>query len=117
VLTLVWATATHLPKPERIGIEVGQYDWLAHAVGYLTMASCWLVWWLSWPGAARLRSGASVLSMMLVFAAADELTQPCVGRAAQWSDWLADATGTGLAILIVLSLEGWLARRAGASRE
>jgi len=115
VLTLVWVIGTHLPRPDRVGIHVGRFDWLAHGFGYAILTACWLIWCLSRPGAVPARTAAVVWGAMIVFAAADELTQPLAGRSAQWSDWVADTTGA--AAVAILSVARRRPRGGGSSRE
>ncbi len=111
VLTCLWAVATHLPKPEDVGLDVAEYDWLAHAAGYAVMAACWLLWLLSRPGAAPARSAGLAWALLALYGIADEATQPLVGRSAQWGDWVSDVVGAGMAAAAILLVWRRVSRR------
>lgn len=93
LFTLLWLAGTHLPRPDRLGIDVGANDKTVHAMGFAFLA----VWWTV---SARLtlrarlrRAVVGVVLGMAAFAMIDELTQPWFGRTAQWADWGADLLG------------------------
>jgi VanZ family protein len=95
---VAWSAAfvvTHLP-PSRLP-PPGVADYLLHAAGYLVLAV--LLTWALAAGGRQLPLRALVAACtMLAYAAFDELTQPLVGRAAEWADALADAAGAALGI-------------------
>jgi len=108
---IVWLgafAATHVP-PKRLP-SPGVSDLALHAAGYFVLASAfWLALWSRETG--RSHRAAALLIVMLGYAAADELTQPLVGRSSAWGDFLADAAGAAAA-LIVWEAMAWRARAA-----
>jgi VanZ family protein len=98
VCAIVWSAAfvvTHLP-PSRLP-PPGLADYLLHAAGYLVLAVL-LTWALAAGGRGLPRRALIAACAMIAYAAFDELTQPLVGRAAEWADALADAAGAALGI-------------------
>lgn len=91
VVTTSWLVGTHLPAPRLPRTPGG--DKTAHLVGYALIALS-ATWMLRQRGCSRLSAARTVLLFCLMLAAVDELTQPLVGRSAEWLDWLADAAGT-----------------------
>lgn len=89
-------TATHVPLPPGV-LDRGPSDKTLHLAAYFVLGllsaarlrlrgrsgRVWIAWWFG----------------LLAVAAGDELTQPWVGRIADWQDWLADAIGTSAALL------------------
>jgi VanZ family protein len=89
VVTTVWLIGTHLPTT-RVP-AVGSGDKLVHFAGYACIALM-----LTWALRLDRRSiGAMLMAWvgLLVLGAMDELTQPWVGRSAQWADLFANAGG------------------------
>jgi VanZ family protein len=99
-LTIAWVFASHMPKPERLGIHI-ETDWISHGGGYLVMATCWGTWALARRRWSAIKTLALVVAAMAAFGAADELTQPLFSRVCQFRDWLADVTGTLLAVTLL----------------
>ena len=103
-------TFTHLP-PSRAP-KVGRYDKLVHFGGYFVMAA-------SLCCAARAGGGSTrgviltALVALPLIAAADEWTQPWVGRSADVRDWLADVAGAAAGTLLTAPLAGRLLARGG----
>ena len=98
--------ATHVtPTVAKAGMVTN--DKIIHGTTYFLLAlGCALLWRLgrrlSWVQYAILLAG------LMFYGAVDELTQPWVGRRAEWNDWLADCGGvaSGLAIFFLLSQRG-----------
>src|SRR5688500_16774633 len=101
LVTLVYwagiAVLTHLPRVPRVGPHVG--DKTAHVVAYAVLgALLYVTLWAFRPFARPLVLATIVLGATFVYGALDEVTQPLVGRFAEWNDWVADATGAALAV-------------------
>lgn len=102
----------HLPKPPGAALVARFGDKVVHCAVYLVLAAL--------GGWAALRRGGSLgirwairwWIIYAVYAAADELLQPLANRHCQFSDWLADATGVTLA-LILLTFLGRFHRSTG----
>ncbi len=100
--------ATHLP-PEGVP-EIHASDKVAHCIGYGVLAAL-LVGTLTSFGKARSTRIATVLVVLLVYGAFDEMTQPIFRRSASFLDWLADAAGVCVVVVaweIVLALRSAL---------
>ena len=87
--------ASHVP-PARAP-DLGAEDKTLHAVGFFALTTAfWLALFVrGWAGPRRV---AVALVTMAAYAAFDEITQPLVGRYAEWSDWLADVVGSTVAV-------------------
>lgn len=97
--------ATHIPKVPNLGLPRDS-DKVIHLVSYFTVALlggrvavlwgrvCDRAWFTRW------------VLIYAAYAAFDELTQPFVGRAAEWPDWIADVIGAAAALSIVRLYHG-----------
>lgn len=92
---------THLPPAGLPPVAGG--DKLHHVTGYALLS---LVWALAC-GVRGPRGAALVVAVGALFGAADELTQPLVGRVCDPLDWTADVTGAAVGATLAL-----VARRA-----
>ena len=104
-----WAflfTMMHLPKPPGISLVNRLGDKLVHSGVYLVLAM--LGGWATLRRGGRLDLRWAIRWGLIyaVYAAADELLQPYVGRACQLGDWVADVIGAWLAIILLT----WLGR-------
>jgi VanZ family protein len=99
---------THLPPSPVVRIAARLPDWLLHAGVFAGLG--WLVVWAQprvfapgqhSPTALRRRAAAWYI-VLLVYAGFDELTQPVIGRQAEWTDWAADAIGAALGMIVAL---------------
>ncbi len=95
---LAWVgafVATHLPPKYVSGLPTS--DTVAHAIGYGGLTTLLV---LSLASLGRPRGTRILLAMgiLLAYGALDELTQPAFLRTASFSDWLADAAGTSIAV-------------------
>jgi len=105
-------TVMHLHKPPGAALVVRLGDKVVHCAVYLVLAAL--------GGWAALRRGRSLdirwavrwWIIYAVYAAADELLQPLANRHCQFGDWLADAAGVTLA-LILLTFLGRFRRSTG----
>jgi VanZ family protein len=98
--------ATHVPK-DFPAVPSGQWDKLAHFSAYATLA---VLFATAWQLSAGVLVGAHLRIAWLLLAtygAFDELTQPLFGRDASGLDWLADATGAAVGLVVFQ----WLSRR------
>jgi len=97
---IAWAgalAASHVPPADLPEIHVG--DKTLHVCGFFVLTGLfWLT--LALYGRRRLGRAALVLLVMPLYAALDELTQPWFRRTADVHDWLADAAGAALALLV-----------------
>ena len=103
--------ATHIPAAHlpRAGVS----DKVLHAAGYFIISGLfWLTLWAyGVTGAKRI---GLIFFTMLAYAAIDEITQPLVGRDNSLGDWLADVTGTIIALILLELLalaRSWSPRR------
>jgi len=100
LLAAAWAgafVATHVPASGLTGLHGS--DTQMHLLGYMGLAGLfWLLRRLQSHSVAR--RGPVVLAVLMVYGVLDELTQPLVGRSAGMLDWLADATGIALAVIL-----------------
>ena len=98
---LVAVCLTHMPKVPA-GIEQGS-DKILHAFGYFLYASLtYIAIGLSFP---RYRWAVlTVVLMLSVWAALDEITQPLFHRDCDFNDWLADMVGVITAVSLLGSL-------------
>lgn len=112
VLAVYWLgifAATHLPQAALPQTNLG--DKTEHFIAYGLLAFL-MTAWLRLTRSRRRGVGLLVLAVCIAYAAADELTQPIVNRFADFRDFLADAVGAGLGVLVGM----FTFRRAGLSR-
>ena len=86
--------ATHIPMPT---MPHSTSDKTLHFVGYFFLTGIFLLT-LRVYRVKYLRRWIIVICVMLAYAAADELTQPLVGRGCELNDFFADAIGMATAI-------------------
>lgn len=91
--------ATHLPK-RVAGLPTNQADKLVHFVAYAVLAWLLAMAWQASVGRLNARHLKFVWLVVVLYGAVDEMTQPLVGRTASLADWLADAAGAALALII-----------------
>ena len=124
----VWAAywammfvGTHLPPSSRaVRFAAILPDWFLHSTMFAGLG--WLVVWaprprLTVPAGGRgpliFRTVAWYLAL-LAYAAADEMTQPLVGRQCELKDWMADAIGAAIGMGAAMI---WRAGRASGRPE
>jgi len=95
---LALCVATHLP-PTVAGLPDQRTDKLVHASVYAGLAWLLAMAWDRSTGKLHGRHLRIAWLALVLFAAADELTQPWFGRTASIGDWLADAVGTAIGVL------------------
>ena len=93
-------------KPPAPPKEGGINDKLQHALAF--GAGSFLLGVTLWASGRAGRSPATVPAWVLIlvalYGAADELTQPIVGRVADPGDWLADLAGAAVAAAVLYAL-------------
>jgi len=97
-----WLTllvATHLPK-QVAGLPTNQADKLIHFAAYAVLAWLLAMAWQASVGRLNARHLKLVWLAVVFFGAIDEVTQPLVGRTASVADWLADAAGAVVGLLV-----------------
>ncbi len=112
---VVWIaafTATHVPINRVLrDMEFRPSDVLLHLVGYFGLTAVFVLMMIArrW---RRYRRMVTVLHVIPIYGAIDELTQPLVGRSAAITDWLANIAGMILAIALIEGLAAWRSRRS-----
>ncbi|MHC4093250.1 MAG: VanZ family protein [Planctomycetota bacterium] len=94
----------HLRKPPGAGLALRLGDKMIHCWVYFILAL--LGGWAAHRQGRRLGIRWAVRWWLIyaVYAGIDELLQPLVGRRCQFTDWLADALGVTLALLVSTGL-------------
>ena len=102
ILTAAWLVCwvtgfvlTHIPIEPKGPVRIPHLDKFAHIALFVL---------ITFLGAMRIRAKRSLTTASLafwaiaylVYAAADELTQPLTGREADLADWVCDAIGIGI---------------------
>lgn len=104
---LILAALTHSPRLPQTGPRMG--DKTAHFLAYGILASLlFLTLWTYRPHGRFLPLVA--LAIPLIYGVVDEVTQPLSGRLCELGDWLADAGGAAIAV-VILSLIRLVAMR------
>ena len=89
---------THLPPDKVPKPDVS--DKTEHVVAYGLLAG--MIHLCLWPRRwTMLKTASLVLCVALVYGALDEITQPIFGRDCSILDWLADAAGAIIAVMIM----------------
>ena len=89
--------ATHVPISHLPDLPTG--DKTLHGAGYFVLAGVFAVTLLL-HGLSPRRRSTTVLIVMALYGAFDEITQPLAGRSASWGDWLADIIGSLAAVMV-----------------
>lgn len=100
--------ATHVPRVAPLEPPAGG-DKVAHFVAYAGLAAILSTTWYFSAGQLTMRHLIAAWAVIVIYGALDELTQIPVGRDASVADWLADATGALVALLIFARLQSRLA--------
>lgn len=110
-LAIYWSTmffGTHLPAmPQSLA---GQSDKVLHCGAYFGLATLLLTWRIS-RGPVSFRDIVLIWLMIGLYGIFDEVTQPLVGRHADYEDWLADLTGAAIGLGITWPIASWLLNR------
>jgi VanZ family protein len=104
--------ATHLP-PDNVP-DIHTSDKVLHMVGYGGLTTL-LVLSLASLGRRRIARIVLAVGILLAYGAFDELTQPAFQRTADFHDWLADASGTAIAVAFWETLLAILSSARGRS--
>jgi VanZ family protein len=98
--------ATHIPI-ERVPPAATTYDKVAHLVAFAGLGALFAATWEISAGRLNARHLLRAWFVIMLYAAFEESTQPIVNRHASILDWLADAVGAAIGLLLFL----WLRRR------
>lgn len=117
VLIAYWLcmfAGTHMPRVPRVLAE--RSDKLLHAIAYGGLSVLLLTCWIC-RKPITFRSVTRLWLLIGCYAAFDEITQPLVGRRADFADWIADVTGAtiGLAVTWFIAIR-FFARRLTLNR-
>ncbi len=110
----VWAafmlgafTATHTPASAMPVFTSWINDKAQHVAAFALLGV--VTFWMATVAPTHsLRTAAASAVGLMLYAAADEWTQPWVGRTCEWSDWLADGVGAWAG---AFSARWWFRRR------
>jgi len=115
LLSVGWVVAfgmTHTPGGDIDLVPSFLSDKAMHAIGYCILGGL-SIWVLA---ASRPRlMGTPILTAyagLLAYGAIDEWTQPLVNRSCELSDWIADACGAAVGVLVLSRLAAWHSSRA-----
>jgi VanZ family protein len=99
VAVLLWTT--HAPRVPQPQVHLGRIppDKLLHFSAYAVLGMLAAMTTHAW-GRIGLRMLPTLFAMLAAFAAADEVTQPLFGRAAEATDWVADVAGIAVALAV-----------------
>jgi VanZ family protein len=96
---LLLVVSTHVP-PRTAGLPADQLDKLAHFAAYALLAWLLAMAWESSTGRLNLRHLKFLWLVVVAYGIIDELTQPLMGRTASIADWLADAAGAAVGLIL-----------------
>jgi VanZ family protein len=105
-LTAYWLllfVGTHVPV-ERVPQPARTQDKWAHIIAFAILSAMFATTWELSAGRLNHRHLARAWFIITLYGAFEEATQPLVGRYASILDWLADAVGAALGILLFVSL-------------
>ncbi|QDT18142.1 VanZ family protein [Alienimonas californiensis] len=103
-------TATHLPMPKEVGVEIAYFDKLVHATIFAGLSLLIAAWRVTRFDPPR-RAAAIAFALCLVYGTLDELSQTLVdSRKADGWDLLADAVGALLGLATFFPLLRWWRR-------
>jgi VanZ family protein len=108
-LAVYWLTllvGTHLPRETPL-LPGRWFDKLIHLVAFALLATLFAVTWQRSARSWKLSRLFLIWIILALYAALDEWTQTYVGRQASAADWLADASGAALG-LVLFALSRWL---------
>lgn len=112
--TLLLLAGTHVPQPPDELMDLAGSDKRLHFAAYGVLA---LLAGLNLALRGLLRPSTALLlwAALAGFGALDEITQPLVGRQAEWNDWWADLAGlaSGLAAVVLglVAYRRWVGKR------
>lgn len=103
---------THTPADELGDLPDYLSDYILHGIGYFILGglAVWVV--LSNRRKPTPRVYLAVYLAILIYAVIDERTQPWVGRACEFSDWVADAVGALIGMTFALGVHRAVSARA-----
>lgn len=106
-------TLTHVPPahlPQGPGGDKAMHFLAYFALAFLVGST----FYLAFPARVRLMPLA-VIVLAAGYGAFDELTQPLVGRFAEWGDWYADCAGAAAAAAVLFVLQRLFPPRASGN--
>jgi hypothetical protein len=113
---IVLFVGTHIPISEDMLPLVGG-DKVLHFGAYLVLSLLLVIAWHLAGGILTRRHLVIAWIAVLAYAAFDEITQILVGRDCDIKDWLADAAGAAIGILLFVALRKLLAERIQLERD
>jgi VanZ family protein len=105
---------THVPI-ERIPLQDGATDKFAHLSAFGMLAMVFAITWQVSAGRLMARHLIWAWIAIAIYGAVEEMTQPIVGRTASIGDWLADASGAAMGLVVFACVRHLRERAAGAS--
>jgi VanZ family protein len=91
--------ATHIPV-ERVPRAVGSADKVVHVLAFMLLSAIFATTWQVSAGRLNYRHLIWAWMAIVLYGALEESTQPFVNRTASLMDWLADATGAAIGVLL-----------------
>jgi VanZ family protein len=110
VLACYWLAlfvATHIPL-ETPALQGGKTDKLAHMAAFAVLSALVAITWQLSAGRLTLRHLSGAWLVIVLYGAMEEWTQPLVGRHASIWDWMADAFGAAIGLMLF----AWFAKGA-----
>ncbi len=117
-LALFWLalfTATHLPPASKL-LPTGTNDKVEHATAYAALALLLATTWELAVGRLNSRHLAMAWFGIVLYGAFDEVSQIPVGRDCEFWDWVADASGAAVGLLLFVVLRKILDQRTRGSK-
>jgi VanZ family protein len=100
LFTAIVILLTHIPEDATPSVlQIGGLDKLAHSVAYGAITFLFILSLRTFPS---LLSSSLLFFTILAVGTIDELTQPFVNRTASLVDWLADAIGVAVTLLLFI---------------
>ncbi|MCI0335546.1 MAG: VanZ family protein [Planctomycetes bacterium] len=90
---------SHMPI-ERIPLSGGTADKFAHVAAFAVLAVIFAITWQVSAGRLMTRHLVWAWVVIALYGALEEVTQPLAGRVASIWDWLADASGAALGLML-----------------
>jgi VanZ family protein len=110
VYWLALVVATHIPPSTNLP-SVETSDKLLHGVAYMILAFLLAAAWELSVGRLNGRHLVVAWLAVIAWAAIDEITQIPVGRVADFWDWMADAGGVAIGILLFVGVRRLIVRK------
>jgi VanZ family protein len=111
-LAIYWLAlfiGTHLPL-DRVPQPARTHDKWAHLIAFALLSGLFATTWELSAGRLNVRHLMRAWFLIVLYSAFDEATQPFVGRYASVIDWLADAAGAALGLMLFVWVRRKMAR-------